>query len=78
MNKFNIGDIVYAAVQKRGDRSLSHCSIGKKMKIIAVAKVGNIYYYRTGVGYGDDEYVFKQWEIVSPQEYAEGILNDEM
>lgn len=73
MNKFNIGDIVYAMARKRGNYEPSYCHIGEKMEVISVAKRGDMYIYICGY----DGYEFKENEIMSAKEYAKEILKNE-
>lgn len=68
--KFNIGDTVYNTVERRGSYEPSVCHPHERMKVEEVSRHGNTFEYTCGY----DGYVFKESELMSPQEYADSIV----
>lgn len=66
--KFNIGDIVYPKVRRRGSAEPSYCHIGEMLTIKSVTLYGDHFVYTCGY----DCYEFHENELMTAEEY---ILN---
>ncbi len=69
--KFNIGDVVYSKVRRRGCAEPSYCHIGEMFTIKSVTQCGNHFVYTCGY----DCYEFHEDELMTADEYVEKIKN---
>lgn len=72
-SKFNIGDIVFAKVARRGSSEPSVCSVGEKLTVEGIRRRnnGNGYEYEYTCGY--DGYKFSEDELMSLKEYKKSL-----
>ena len=67
--KFNIGDVVFNKVHRRGSYEPSVCEPNTKLIINEISKSSNGYIYTCGY----DGYEFKEEELMSKNEFVRSL-----